>query len=77
MGAKTHLKEAVTFSEAGGDNPPELVACCLLVQVCSQSGELEEAESYLRSAQEIISLSPDWLGLAAQARRYGMLKMDR
>ncbi len=66
VAAKTHLKQAVTFSEAGGDNPPELVACCLLVQVCSKSGELEEAESYLRRAQEIFSLSPDWLGLAAE-----------
>lgn len=66
LGAKTHLKEARAFSEAGGDNPPELVACCLLVQVCSKSGELEEAESYLRRAQEIFALSPDWLGLAAE-----------
>ena len=38
----------------------------MLVQVCSKSGELEEAESYLRRAQEIFALSPDWLGLAAE-----------
>jgi class 3 adenylate cyclase len=64
--AKTHLGESAAYCQAMGDNPPELYVRTLLVQVCSKSGELDEAEAHLRRAREIFSLSPDWLGLAAE-----------
>jgi tetratricopeptide (TPR) repeat protein len=64
--AKTYLGESVAYCQAGGDNPPELYTRALLVQVCSKSGELEEAETHLRRAREILSMSPDWRGLAAE-----------
>jgi class 3 adenylate cyclase len=63
---KTHLDEAAAFSQAGGDNPPELNVRALLVQVCCKSGDLDEAEGHMRRAREIFSLSPDWFGLAAE-----------
>jgi tetratricopeptide (TPR) repeat protein len=64
--AKTHLGESVSYCQTVGDNPPELYARALLTQVCSKSGELEEATAHMRRAREIFSLSPDWLGLAAE-----------
>jgi len=64
--AKANFMEAVGFCQSVGDNPPELYARALLVQVCSKRDELEEAESHLHRAKEIFSLSPDWLGLAAE-----------
>jgi DNA-binding CsgD family transcriptional regulator len=67
-GAKMHLEEAATYCHAVGDNPPELYARALLTRVCSQSGDLEEAAKHLGRAREILSLSTDWLGLAAEVR---------
>jgi DNA-binding CsgD family transcriptional regulator len=64
--AKTNLQEAATYCQARGDNPPELYTRALLTRVCSQNGELKEAAENLGRAQEILSLSPDWLGLAAE-----------
>lgn len=65
-GAKTYLGEAAAFSQSAGDNPPELLARALLVQVGCKAGELAEAEDHMRRAREIFSLSPDWLGLTAE-----------
>jgi ATP/maltotriose-dependent transcriptional regulator MalT len=66
VGAKTHLQEAATYCHRVGDNPPELHTRALLTQVCSLRGELEEAAEHLGRAREILSLSTDWLGLAAE-----------
>jgi tetratricopeptide (TPR) repeat protein len=66
VGAKTHLEEAATYCHRVGDNPPELYVRALLTQVCVQTGELAEAAEHLGRACEILSLSPDWLGLAAE-----------
>jgi DNA-binding CsgD family transcriptional regulator len=67
-GAKAYLGESAVYCKTGGDNPPELLCRALLVQVCSKSGELEEATAHLRRARELFSLSPDWFGLAAEVR---------
>jgi ATP/maltotriose-dependent transcriptional regulator MalT len=66
VGAKTHLEEAATYCHRVGDNPPELYTRALLTQVCSLRGELEEAAEHLGRAREILSLSTDWHGLAAE-----------
>jgi DNA-binding CsgD family transcriptional regulator len=66
VGAKMHLEEAATYCHRVGDNPPELYVRALLTQVCVQTGELAEAAEHLGRACEILSLSPDWLGLAAE-----------
>jgi class 3 adenylate cyclase len=64
--AKVHFLESAAYCQAAADNPPELYARALLVQVCSKSRELEEAGEHMRRARELFSLSPDWLGLAAE-----------
>ena len=66
QGARRYLGEAAAFTQESGDDPPELGCRALLVQVECKSGDLEEAKGHMRRAQEILSLSPDWLGLAAE-----------
>jgi DNA-binding CsgD family transcriptional regulator len=65
-GAKPYLSEAVAFAHASGDYPPELWARALSAQVACRSGELEEAETHLRRAREILSTGDGWCGLAAE-----------
>jgi DNA-binding CsgD family transcriptional regulator len=64
--AKTWLQETAASAQAGGDYPPELLACALLAQIECAVAELDQAAGHLRRAQEILSQGSGWRGLAAE-----------
>ena len=64
--AKTYLLETAIAFETESEMTLEVVPRALLTQVCSKSGELEEAATHLCRAQEILSNGEDWRGLAAE-----------
>jgi tetratricopeptide (TPR) repeat protein len=65
-GAKAHLNRAVALCEARGEKTLAVAPLALLSQVAANAGELHDAASHLRRAQEITSRSEEWCGLMGE-----------
>ncbi|MEE8159768.1 MAG: BREX system ATP-binding domain-containing protein, partial [Dehalococcoidia bacterium] len=67
--AKNHLLEGLSISEGIGAETWELSLRACLAWVTCKRGELEEAATHLRRAQEILRNGEDWRGLAAEVHQ--------
>jgi tetratricopeptide (TPR) repeat protein len=67
--AKNYLLEGLSISEGIGAETWELSLRACLAWVTCKRGELEEAATHLRRAQEILRNREDWRGLAAEVHQ--------